>query len=169
VRVVLHAERQIRVTQEIRILVTVRIERAGDETFRADDFAHAAGDRRFRLRHIPHTHRAMQGDVRAIERPLRLELGDHLIEEAIEGLLGDPSGRRPRLREQRRLDADQFDVGVLPRHLHEPAQRPFRHRGQQRFAACRRALVDEILGRGVVRQERHGLVHEVQDRDPDRS
>ena len=168
VRVVLHAEGQVGIPQEILILVAVRIEGAGDEGLGPDHLADTARELRFGLGDIAYPHRAMQGQIGAVERPLRLELGDHLVDEVIVGAFVDPTGAGAGLRKQRRFDADQFHVGVFARHLHEAAHVAAWRCAQQRLATGRRTFVDEVLETRVVRQEGHRLVHEVDDRDAHR-
>ena len=65
-------------------------------------------------------------------------------------------------------DAMPIDVGVLARDLREAAHVGPRLPGEQRLASGRRTVMDEVGERGVVGQERHRLVDEVQDGDADR-
>uniref|UniRef100_M4C667 Uncharacterized protein n=1 Tax=Hyaloperonospora arabidopsidis (strain Emoy2) TaxID=559515 RepID=M4C667_HYAAE len=165
--VILDAEREVRVAQELLILVAVRIESAGDESLRADHFAHSARDLGFRARHVTHAHGAVQRQVGAVERPLRLEVLDHVRHQGVEGVLRHPARGRTALRKQRRFDADDFDVRMLARHFHEAGDGA-EARAEQRFAARRRTFVDEVVEHGVVRQEGDVLVHEVHHRNADR-
>src|ERR1041384_4173722 len=57
---------------------------------------------------------------------------------------------------------------MLARHLHEAAHVRARLPAEQRLAAGRRAVMDEVVERGVVGQERHRLMDEAQNGDADR-
>src|SRR5262245_20073765 len=57
---------------------------------------------------------------------------------------------------------------MLARHLHEAAHVRPRLPAEQRLASGRRTVMDEVVERGVVGQERHRLVDEVQNGDADR-
>src|SRR2546428_12051511 len=61
-----------------------------------------------------------------------------------------------------------LDAGMLARHLHEAAHVGPRLPGEQRLASGRRTVMDEVVERGVVGQERHRLMNEVQNGDADR-
>src|SRR5213593_3824533 len=57
---------------------------------------------------------------------------------------------------------------MLARHLHEAAHVRPRLPGEQRLASGRRTVMDEVVECGVVGQERHRLMDEVQNGDADR-
>ncbi len=155
VREVFRAEREVGLTQELGVLVAVRIEGAGDEGVAAHNLAHAAGDVGLGPRHAAHAHRAMQGEIDAVPSPTTLELGDHAAEKVLVGLPRDPARTGTGPGPERRFDPDQLDAGLLARHLHEAAHVRPRLPGEQRLASGRRTVMDEVVERGVVGQERH--------------
>src|SRR4051794_4031479 len=57
---------------------------------------------------------------------------------------------------------------MLARHLHEAAHVRPRLPGEQGLASGRRAVIHEVLERGVVGQERHRFMDEVQHGNTDR-
>src|SRR2546422_6892495 len=61
-----------------------------------------------------------------------------------------------------------LDAGVLARDLHEATHVRPRLPGEQRLASGRRTVMDEVVERGVVGQERHCFMDEVQNGDADR-
>src|SRR5262249_5630597 len=61
-----------------------------------------------------------------------------------------------------------LDIGMLARDLHEATHVGPRLPGEQRLVSGRRIVMDEVVERGVVGQERHRLVDEVQNGDADR-
>ena len=108
-REVLHRERHVGVAQEFLVLVAVRVECPDDEGATADDLADTAGDVGFRPRHASNAHCAVQGEVDAVERPARLEVGDHGIKIETLELLGIVEGRSHRVR-QGRIVVKHLDV-----------------------------------------------------------
>src|SRR5205823_3720038 len=84
------------------------------------------------------------------------------------GLPRDPARTGTGPGPERRFDADQLDAGMLARHLHEAAHVGPRLPGEQRLGSGRRTVMDEVVERGVVGQERHRLMDEVQNGDADR-
>ncbi len=172
-REVFDSEGHVGVAQEFLVFVAVRVEGRGDESVRSQHRAYPAGKLGLGPRHAAHAHGAVQAEIGAVElaaiHPLgRLDLRDHLADEPLIGLLRHPPRPCARARPQRRFDADQLDLVVLARDLHETAHVGLWIEGQQRFAAGGRSLIKEILDRGVVLQERHSLVGEMQDGDADR-
>src|SRR5918996_2663160 len=107
----------------------------------------------------------MEGEIDAMPSASVFELGDHPAEKVLVRLRRDPARPGPGPGPERRFDADQFDAGMLARHLHEAAHVGPRLPGEQRLAAGRRTVMDEVVERGVVGQERHRLVDEVQNGD----
>src|SRR5258706_7926244 len=96
------------------------------------------------------------------------ELGEHAAEKVLVGLRRDPARAGPGLGPERRLDADELDAGMLARQFHEAAHVRPRLPDEQGLASGRRAVIDEVVERGVVGQKRHRLMDEVQHRDADR-
>src|SRR5262249_57598651 len=88
---VFRAEREVGLTQELGVLIAMRIEGAGDEGVAAYDLAHAAGDVGLGPRHTAHAHRAMQGEVDAVPSATVLELGEHAADKVLVGLRRDPA------------------------------------------------------------------------------
>jgi len=86
-----HYQQALTLTQELGILVPMRIEGAGDEGVAAHDFPHAAGDVGLGPRHAAHAHRAMEREIDAVPSPTGLELGDHAPEKVLVGLRRDPA------------------------------------------------------------------------------
>ena len=167
-REVLHRERHVGSGQKLLVLVAVRIEGADDEGLATDNRPHPPRDVGFRLRHAAHAHGAVQGEIDAVPLAAGLKLGDLAAEEMLVGVLGDPARTGAGPGPQRRFDADQLDAIMLARHLHEAAHVVSWIPAEQRLAFGGRAFVDEVLARGVVGQEGHRLVDEVQDGDADR-
>src|SRR4030095_13898215 len=91
VREVFRAERAVGLTQELGVLVAVRIEGAGDDSVAAHDLAHAAGDVGLRPRHAAHAHRAMEGEIDAVPSAPVLALGEHAAEKVLVCLRRDPA------------------------------------------------------------------------------
>jgi hypothetical protein len=168
VREVLHAEGEVGLSQELGILVAVRIEGASDEGAAPHHLAHPARDVGLGRRHAAHAHRAVKGEIDAVPFAAGLELGELAAKEALVGILGDPARAGAGLGPQRRFDANQLDALMLARDLHEAAHVGARLPAQQRLALGRRARIDEVVVGGVVGQERHRLVGKVQDGDADR-
>ncbi len=160
VREVLHRERHVGSGQKFLVLVAVRIEGADDEGLASHHRPHPPRDVGLGLGHPAHAHGAVQCEIDAVPLAAGLQFGDLTAEEMLVGILGDPARAGPGLGPQRRFDADQLDAVMFARHLHEAAHVGARIEGEQRLALGRRALVDEVLARGIVRQERHRLVGE---------
>src|SRR5690242_9363267 len=134
VRKVFRAEREVRLTQKLGVLVAVRIEGAGDERVAAHDLAHAARDVGLGPRHAAHAHRAMEAEIDALPSATALELDEHAAEKMFVGLRRDPARAGPGSGPERRFDADQLDAGVLASDLHEAAHVRARLPGEQRLA-----------------------------------
>ncbi len=78
--------------QELGILVAMRIEGADDEgSHFADDLADTPRDIGLRSRNAAHAHRPVQAEIDAVERPCRLQAGDHPAEQGLVGFLRDPA------------------------------------------------------------------------------
>ncbi len=167
VREVLHAEGHVGGGQELLVLVAVRIEGADDEGAAPDHRAHPPRDLGLGPGHAAHAHRAVQGEIDAVPCSAGLQFVDHAAEEDLERLCRDPAGAGTGLGPERRFDADQLDALVLARDLHETAHVRARLPGKQCLSSGWRALVDEVVIGGVVGQERHRFVGEVQDGDAD--
>src|SRR5215468_6094818 len=91
VRKILDRERHVGPTQELLVLVAVRIEGADDEGAATNDLAHPPRQLRLGPRHAAHAHGAVQAEIDAGEWPLPFELGDHLSGEGLVGLARDPA------------------------------------------------------------------------------
>jgi len=91
VREIFRAEREVSLTQELDVLVAMRIEGAGDEGVAAHDLAYAAGDVGLGPRHAAHAHRAMEGEIDAVPSLTVFQLGDHAAEKVLVGLCRDPA------------------------------------------------------------------------------
>src|SRR5262244_1077743 len=91
VREIFRAEREVGLTQELRVLVAMGIEGAGDEGVAAHHLAHAAGDVGLGPRDAAHAHRAMEGEIDAVPSATILELRDHAAEKVLVGLRRDPA------------------------------------------------------------------------------
>ena len=168
VREVFYRERHVGVAQEFLVLVAVRIEGADDEGLAADHRAHPPRHVRLGPWHATHTHGAVQAEIDAVIGTRRRDLVDHPSDEGLVGLARYPTRTRAGLGKQRRFDADQLNAVELARHLHEAAHVGLRLVRQQRFALGGRAFVDEVVERGVVAEERHRLMDEIQDGDANR-
>src|SRR5262245_20857380 len=90
VRKVFDRERHVGLSQELLVLVAVRIEGADDEGAATNDLAHPPRQLRFGPRHAAYAHGAVQAEIDAVEWPLPLELRDHLSSEGLVGLARDP-------------------------------------------------------------------------------
>src|SRR5262249_29856135 len=121
VREVFRAEREVGLTQELGVLVAMRIEGAGDEGVATHDLAYTAGDVGLGPCHAAHAHRAMEGEIDAVPSPTVLELGDHTPEQLLVCLRLDPARAGPSPGPEWRFDADQLDARMLARDLHEAA------------------------------------------------
>jgi hypothetical protein len=166
-RKVFDRERHVGVLQEFLVLVAVQIEGRGDEGIWPDGPADPPCQLGLRPRHAAYTHGAVQAEIDAVERAVGLDPGNHLADESLKGLFGDPSRSGAGPWPQRRFDSDQFHAAKFPRHLHKAAHIGFRIGSQQRLAPGRRPRIDEVVEGGVVLQERHGLVRKMQHGDTD--
>ena len=105
VRVALDDEHGVGGVGQILVLVGVKVERHVDRDGLADDRPHAPDHLGLRLRHARDRHRAVQREVDAVERSLRLDVVGDAVGVLVEGLQGEPAARGAALRVARREDA----------------------------------------------------------------
>jgi hypothetical protein len=118
---ILPAEREVGVTQELFVLVAVRIEGGRDEGTRPNCLAHASRQFGFWARNATRRHRSVHTEIDAVKRTLGFDLRGHPADECFVGFLRNPAGSGASPWPKRRFNADEIDAVELACNLNEPS------------------------------------------------